>query len=66
MLFLFQLIQRIIHCINMSGYSYYYEKLFVSGMSYIGLYKALTKLLLSMVSKLLLIGAQCSRHFFFL
>ena len=29
--FLFQLIQRIIQCINMSGYSYYYEKLFVSG-----------------------------------
>ena len=28
---LFQLIQRIIQCINMSGYSYYYEKLFVAG-----------------------------------
>ena len=30
----FQLIQRIIQCINMSGYSYYYEKLFVSGTMY--------------------------------
>lgn len=28
--YLTELIQRIIHCINMSGYSYYYEKLFVS------------------------------------
>jgi len=59
------LIQRIIQCINMSGYSYYYEKLFVSGMSIIISYdEALTKLLLSMALKLLLIGAQCSRHFF--
>lgn len=28
--YLTELIQRIIQCINMSGYSYYYEKLFVS------------------------------------